>query len=270
MRKPPFSSSSTSCSGIGSVAPPRRRSSSDALLPDLLEQHQALLGGAGVDLLLHLLVVVAPDAAHHGPVDLHRGALAVGGERDVPDEGRTHLVGQQARGALAQLGRVQLDALVGAVDRLATAAGLGVDGTSGADEGRHVGDGVAHPVAVAVALDRHGLVEVHRGRRVDGDERDRPSRPAPAGGGPGGRGSASATTSGGNSSGTSNSRRTASKRAVELLCHVAGLRRRAEDDVSLGHGATLRIASAEGPGGRRDAVRASRGRMRHRCPVCLG
>ena len=31
----------------------------------------------------------------------------------------------------------------------------------------------------------------------------------------------------------------------ELPCHVAGLRRRAEDDVSLGHGATLRTESAQ-------------------------
>ena len=82
--------------------------------PDLLQQHQPLVGGAGVDLLLHLLVVVAPDAAHHGAVDLDRGALAVGRQRHVPDEGRAHLAGQQARGALAQLRRVQRDALVGA------------------------------------------------------------------------------------------------------------------------------------------------------------
>ena len=142
----------------------------DPLLPDLLEQHEALLRAAVVDRALHLLVVVAAHAAHHRAVDLDRGALAVGGEADVPDEGRPHLVGQQARGPLAELAGVQLHPLVGAVDRLAAASGLGVDRAAGRDEGRHVGDRVAHPVARAVALDRHRLVEVLRRRRVDGDE----------------------------------------------------------------------------------------------------
>jgi hypothetical protein len=67
---------------------------------------------------------------------------------------------------------VQRGALVRGVERLATAASLDVDRVAGLDEGGDVGDRVVHRVSIAVALDVQGLVQVHRIRRVDGDELD--------------------------------------------------------------------------------------------------
>ena len=60
---------------------------------------------------------------------------------------------------------------VGAVERLAALVRRHVDGVARLDEGRDVGDRVVHDVAAAVALEVERLVEVHRARRVDGDER---------------------------------------------------------------------------------------------------
>ena len=153
----------------------------DPLQPDLLEQQEPLVGRAVVDGLLHPLVVQPVGAAHHRPVDHDLGALAVGLERHVPDERRAGLAGEQAGRVLTQHRWVERRALVGGVDGLPAAAGLGVDGSPGPDEGRHVGDGVADAVAVTGALDVQRLVEVHRPGRVDGEERQRRSRRARAG-----------------------------------------------------------------------------------------
>jgi len=60
---------------------------------------------------------------------------------------------------------------VGAVQRLAALVCLSVDRVPRRDEGGQVGDRVVHPVAVALALEVHRLVEVHRARGVDGHER---------------------------------------------------------------------------------------------------
>ena len=69
-------------------------------------------------------VVELGAAAHPGPpqVDPHR--LAVGVEVDRPQHGGAELVRQQAGGALAEHRRVQRGPPVGAVERLAAAAGL--------------------------------------------------------------------------------------------------------------------------------------------------
>ena len=48
--------------------------------------------------------------------------------------------------------------------------GLLVDRVPGRHEGHHVGDRVVHDVAVAVGLEVHRLVEVHRPDGVDGHE----------------------------------------------------------------------------------------------------
>ena len=66
---------------------------------------------------------------------------------------------------------MQRGAGVRAVERLAAQLRLRVDGAARADERRDVGDRVAHPVAAVAPLEVHGLVEVHRARRVDGEER---------------------------------------------------------------------------------------------------
>ena len=56
----------------------------DPLLADLLEQHQPLVGSAGVDRLLHAAVVVALLAADHRAVDLDGCALPVGRRAACP------------------------------------------------------------------------------------------------------------------------------------------------------------------------------------------
>jgi hypothetical protein len=48
---------------------------------------------------------------------------------------------------------------------------LGVDRAARPHEGGHVGDRVAHPEARAAPLEVHGLVQVRRPGRVDGEER---------------------------------------------------------------------------------------------------
>ena len=143
MRKPPLPSSSISCSGIGSVAPPRSRSSSTRFLADLLEQDEALLGAAVVDRPLHLGVVVTAHAAHHRAVDLDRGASpSAASRRSHTKAGRTWSGRRLA--ALAELAGMQLHALVGAVDGLTATSRLPVEGAAGPHEGRHVGDRVTH------------------------------------------------------------------------------------------------------------------------------
>lgn len=98
---------------------------------------------------------------------------AVGVQVELPEQGRAGLAGQQAGGVLAEPGRVQRDAVVGEVEGLDAAAGLGVDRAAGADEGGDVGDRVVHPVAAAGPAGQvHGLVEVAGAGRVDGEERE--------------------------------------------------------------------------------------------------
>jgi hypothetical protein len=65
---------------------------------------------------------------------------------------------------------MQRDLVLGAVQRLAAAVGLQVDRIAGSDEGGDVGDRVMQHVAVAVARDVQGLVQVHRAGRIDRDE----------------------------------------------------------------------------------------------------
>ena len=48
---------------------------------------------------------------------------------------------------------------------------LGVDGAARRDERDEVGDGVAHPMTIAVTLDVQRLVEIHRADGVDGEVR---------------------------------------------------------------------------------------------------
>ena len=65
------------------------------------------------------------------------------------------------------------DGLVGKIDALAAAERFGVEGATGGDEGRGVGDSVVHAIAFVVKHgDAHGLVEVHGPGRVDSDERN--------------------------------------------------------------------------------------------------
>lgn len=87
------------------------------------------------------------------------------------------MVGQQAGRRFPEGRRMQRRADVGAVERLAAQMRLHVDRIPGRDERRDVRDGVTHPIADTPpvdepAFDVHGLIEVHRARRVDCDEAD--------------------------------------------------------------------------------------------------
>ena len=61
---------------------------------------------------------------------------------------------------------------VRAVDRLSPHTCLPVEVAPDPHEGRHVGDGVPDAVTLAVPLEVHGLVEIHRSDRVDREERE--------------------------------------------------------------------------------------------------
>ena len=139
-------------------------------LAHLLEQHQRLVRAAVVDRPLHAGVVELGGGPHPGPLDGDVGALAGRVDLDGPEQGRAHLVGQQGSGALGDQRRVQRHPRVGAVQRHPALVRLEVDRVARRDERREVGDRVGHDVAVAVARDVHGLVEVPRRRRVDRHE----------------------------------------------------------------------------------------------------
>ena len=143
-----------------------------AQLPDHLEQVEHVAGLAAVDQGLNLVVAVAAAAAHpgacHGGVD--HGAVGV--QLDLPDQGRTHHVGQQAGPVLAEHLGVQRRAPARRVQRLDPLVALVIDHPAGLDERRHVRDRVAHQVARVGARQVQRLVEIERPGRVDGDELD--------------------------------------------------------------------------------------------------
>ena len=131
----------------------------------------------------------------------------------VQSDGRPGLVGQEAAGAFGELRRIEAGVPVRRVERLAALVCLDVHRPARGDEGGDVGDRVADAVALPTALEVERLVEVHRLRRVDRDERDRRLVVS------GRRGertdaSASARTSAGNSSETSRLSRSSANAAA--------------------------------------------------------
>ena len=140
-------------------------------LTDLLEQEQWLLGGAVVDGLLDAAVAQLRPRPDARALDGDVGALAGRVDLDGPQQRWALLVGQQRGRALGDHRRVERDLGVGAVQGLPALVRLDVDGIARRDEGRQVRDGVVDDVAVALTRDVHGLVEVHRRGRVDGDHR---------------------------------------------------------------------------------------------------
>ncbi len=180
-----------------------------AQLADLAEQLERLRRGTGVEVLLYTGVVQLGARLHQRALAGRHPCPRPRRRPDRPEQRGADLVGQQRRGTLGQLRRVQRGALVRCVQGLAPLARLEVDRVAGLDERGDVGDRVVHGVAVAVALDVQRLVEIHRVRRIDRDELDlgpvqlrqpRVRLPPP---------SAASTTSAGNSAGTSSSRRIA-------------------------------------------------------------
>ncbi len=143
-----------------------------AQLADLAQQLQRLRRRTGIEILLYAGVVELRARLHQRALAGDVRAFARSVDLDRPEQRRPHLVGQQRRGALGKLRRVQRRALVRRVERLAALARLDVDRVAGLHERRDVGDRVVHGVAVAVALDVQRLVEIHRVRRIDRDELD--------------------------------------------------------------------------------------------------
>ncbi len=110
--------------------------------------------------------------ADQGAAQVGEDDGAVGVQVELPEQRGPGLAGEQAGGVLGDPGGVQRDAVVREVEGLDAAAGLDVDRPAGADEGGDVGDRVVHPVAAAGAVGEvHGLVEVARAGRIDGEQR---------------------------------------------------------------------------------------------------
>ncbi len=153
-------------------------------LAHLAEQQEGVAGvvpgGTSVDPGLRLVVGEALRRAHDGAPHPRVEDLAAGVEHDAPGRGRAVLARQEAGRALGQHGRVQRGAAVGRVEGRAALVDLGVDRAARHDERADVGDRVAHDERGAHRVARRSpgplevqrLVEVHRARRVDRDERD--------------------------------------------------------------------------------------------------
>ncbi len=147
---------------------------------DLAEQGERFLGRLVVEDALDARVVEPGTGTDQGAAYGDAGQRGVGVEVELPQDGRAVLVGQQAGGALAEVGRVQRDAFVGEVEGGDAVVRLGVKGAARGDEGGHIGDGVvdaeASPGArrgrppAAPPGEEHRLVEIEGTGRVDGEE----------------------------------------------------------------------------------------------------
>ncbi len=100
--QPPPSARTTSCSGVPSSMAPTVGGPLQQEPADLRQQRQRLGQRARVGLCLHRRVVELGAAAHPRPAQPHLDRLAVGVQVDAPQDGGPELVGQQARGALAE------------------------------------------------------------------------------------------------------------------------------------------------------------------------
>jgi hypothetical protein len=87
------------------------------------------------------------------------------------DHGRPGYGGQQAGSPLAKDGRIEAGLAVGKIEGRAALPGFPVDGVSIVDEPVYVRDGIVEQQVAAAALDREGLVEIRRCRRIERDER---------------------------------------------------------------------------------------------------
>ena len=140
--------------------------------------HRGQMGNGGVESAcvvggLGFLVGEAGPRAHDGPGYGVVGPGAGGVKVDGPQDSGAGGVGEETGLVFGQRWRVQADGLVGKINALAAAERFGVEGATGGDEGRGVGDGVVHTIAFVVKHgDAHGLVEIHGSGRVDGDKRN--------------------------------------------------------------------------------------------------
>ena len=140
---------------------------------DLLQQVQRIARRPVVQRALDARVVELLPAADERPADVDLDSLAGRVDLHRPEDGRADLVGQEAAGALGQRRRIEARVPVRRVERLAALVCLDVHRPARGDERGDVGDRVADAVALTAPLEVERLVEVHRLRRVDRDERDR-------------------------------------------------------------------------------------------------
>ena len=219
---------------------------------DLAQEPELLVGRAAVEVLLDADVVELRPAADERAPDRDVDALA--GLVDVhrPDDGGPRLVGQQARGALREHGRVEPRVLVRGVERLAALVGLDVHRAAGVDERRHVRDRVADAVAVRRGA-RSGTPGRGRGSRAGRASRTgSPSRPRPAGGASAPRCSASASTSSGKSSETFSWRRSSVNAAS--ISGLSVVRRNARLGTAPAYVRRRSVVARTGRGGGPDCV----------------
>ena len=88
-------------------------------------------------------------------------------EFERPHVGTAHHIGKQRRATLADNRWMQRDPSIRQVKGLPTRPGLGVDGATGRDKCRHIGDRVPDAVPRARFGKAHRLVKVERFRRVE-------------------------------------------------------------------------------------------------------
>ena len=135
-----------------------------------LEERHLRMGPALVEEQLLLLVAQLRPAADRCPLQRRQGC----GSRAVHVEGEhvgpTHLAGKQARCRVGEDGRVQGDPMIRAVQGLAPAARLGIQGPTQPHERGDIRDRVPDPVPRAGPLDEERLVQVGGRDRVQGDE----------------------------------------------------------------------------------------------------
>src|SRR6266508_6071487 len=141
---------------------------------DLGQQRDRLGQGTAACVGLHAGVVELRAAADGGARHVDRDGVAGGVEVDRPHHGGAYLVGQQARGALGERAGMQRHVAVGQVHRLAPAPRLVGERTPRRDVRGDVGDRVVHAIpAAGAARQAHRLVQIHRRRWINGDERER-------------------------------------------------------------------------------------------------
>src|SRR6266508_1802013 len=141
---------------------------------DLGQQRDRLGQGTAACVGLHAGVVELRAAADGGARHVDRDGVAGGVEVDRPHHGGAYLVGQQARGALGERAGMQRHVAVGQVHRLAPAPRLVGERTPRRDVRGDVGDRVVHAIpAAGAARQAHRLVQIHRHRWINGDERER-------------------------------------------------------------------------------------------------
>jgi hypothetical protein len=120
-----------------------------------------------VERLLHTGVVELCGAPDSRAPHVDGPDVGVRIEIDSPQHRGSHLVREQAGGALAEHGGVQRNSHVGEVQRLAATVCFEIDWAARRDERGDIGNCVTDEVSGAGTRDMHRLVQVSAAERVD-------------------------------------------------------------------------------------------------------